>query len=217
MTSEHTLRLTVVLDTICPWCYIGKRRMEKAIILAKKKWTDFDAIIEYAPFQLDSGLGIGLDKTEVYQKKFGTRLPEVLNHIVEVGTKEGIQFKFGGKMSNTLDSHRLIDYAKDQGGRDMQEKIVEALHHRYFELEQDVGSRDMLLAAAEDAGLNRQQVDTYLDSDNGLDALNTRMKQIRNLGVTGVPFYILNDRFGISGAESPEVILDSFAKVLEAK
>ncbi|KAJ2083380.1 hypothetical protein H4R24_000857 [Coemansia sp. RSA 988] len=217
MRSEHTIHLTIVLDIICPWSYIGKRRIEKAIALAKRKWPDFEAVVEYAPFQLDSGLGIGVDKADVYQKKYGEQVSEVLNKIIAIGAEEGFDFKFGGKMSNTTDSHRLINYARQQGGHAIEDKAVEALHHRYLELEQDIGTRDVLLAAAEDAGLDRQKVNVYLDSDEGLDSLKAKMDQIRKLGVTGVPFYIIDSRYGISGAENPESILESFTKVLESK
>ncbi|KAJ2560233.1 hypothetical protein GGH95_004868, partial [Coemansia sp. RSA 1836] len=149
-TSAHSLHISIVLDTICPWCYVGKRRVEKAIALAKQKWPEFEASVDYMPYQLDSSMENGLDKREVYQKKFGDRAAAIHERVATAGKDEGILFSFGGKMSNTLGSHRLIDYARLEGS-ECEEKAVESLLHRYFELEQDIGDTDVLLDAAQDA------------------------------------------------------------------
>ncbi|KAJ2171992.1 hypothetical protein IWW41_002438 [Coemansia sp. RSA 2522] len=118
-------------------------------------------------------------------------------------------------MSNTLDSHRLIDYAKLSGSSDAEEKVVKSLFRRYFEQEEDIGDHDVLLGAAEDAGLDRQQAKAYLESSDGVEALQERMRQVKKLGVTGVPFYIINNRFGVSGAETPETFVSAFKQVFE--
>ncbi|KAJ2457302.1 hypothetical protein GGF42_002762 [Coemansia sp. RSA 2424] len=213
-TSAHSLHISIVLDTICPWCYVGKRRVEKAIALAKQKWPEFEASVDYMPYQLDSSMENGLDKREVYQKKFGDRAAAIHERVATAGKDEGILFSFGGKMSNTLGSHRLIDYARLEGS-ECEEKAVESLLHRYFELEQDIGDTDVLLDAAQDAGLDREKTKAYLDSDDGIDGIKQKIKHGQRLGITGVPFYIINDRYGISGAETPEVFLEAFEKVFK--
>ncbi|KAJ2378575.1 hypothetical protein IW150_000712 [Coemansia sp. RSA 2607] len=212
MASARALHISIVLDIVCPWCYVGKRRVEKAIAQAKEKWPDFEATIDYMPFQLDSAMGNGLDKKEVYLKKFGPKVDAMHTRMAATGKEEGINFKFGGKLSNTLNSHRLIDYARLKGS-ETEEKIVSSLLRRYFEQEQDVGDTEVLLGAAEDAGLDRSETKKYLESDDGIDAVKQKIKYAQRLGVSGVPFYIINDRYGISGAETPEKFLQIFEKV----
>ncbi|KAJ2847568.1 hypothetical protein IWW36_003793 [Coemansia brasiliensis] len=217
MGAEHKLDIGIVLDTICPWCYVGDRRLQRALEMAKAKWPEFEATVSYEPYQLDSGLGKGLDKQQVYQKKFGDCAAAIHERLAESGKEEGIEFSFGGKMSNTLDSHRLIDYAKLHGHDETtQHKVIQSLFRRYFEQEQDIGDHDVLLDAAEEAGLDRDQTRNYLQSNDGLDALQTKMQQFKKLGVSGVPFYIINNRFGISGAESSQTFVDAFEKVFSA-
>ncbi|KAJ1955428.1 hypothetical protein EC988_001889 [Linderina pennispora] len=212
-SAARALHINVVLDTVCPWCYIGRRRLAKAIALAKDKWSDIDISVEYSPYQLDSSMGTGLDKQEIYRNKFGARADQIHQRTAAVGKEEGIEFDFGGKISNTLDSHRLIDYAKLDGS-EAEEKVVESLMHRYFELAQDIGDISTLVEAAKDSGLDEATTRAYLESDDGIDTVKQKIKQAQRLGVSGVPFYIINDRYGISGAESPETFLAGFAKAL---
>ncbi|KAJ2381392.1 hypothetical protein H4S02_006226 [Coemansia sp. RSA 2611] len=217
MRKEYSLNITVVTDAVCPWCYVGDRRLAQALDQAKQKWPEFEATIDYAPFQLDTAMGKGLDKTEVYRRKFGDRAADLNQRLAEAGSEVGIEFKFGGLMSNTLDWHRLVDYAKLQGGAGADARVVQSLFRRYFEQEQDIGDHEVLLAAAADAGLDRERTRAYLQSDDGIDALRERMAQIRKLGVTGVPFYIINDQFGISGAETPDTFVAAFEKVFQCQ
>ncbi|KAJ1932827.1 hypothetical protein FBU59_006236 [Linderina macrospora] len=212
-TAARALHINVVLDTVCPWCYVGRRRLDKAIALAKDKWSDIDVSVEYSPYQLDSSMGNGLDKQDIYRNKFGARAEQIHQRMAAVGKEEGIEFDFGGKISNTLDSHRLIDYAKLNGG-ETEEKVVESLMHRYFELAQDIGDIATLVGAAKDAGLDEAKTKAYLESDDGIDTVKQKIKQVQRLGVSGVPFYVINDRYGVSGAESPETFLGAFAKAL---
>ncbi|KAJ1814370.1 hypothetical protein LPJ56_003057 [Coemansia sp. RSA 2599] len=212
MASARSLHINIVLDTICPWCYVGKRRIERAISMARSKWSDFEASIDYMPYQLDSAMGIGLSKEEVYRKKFGDRITAMHERLLDVGKEEGIAFKFGGNMSNTLDSHRLIDYARLEGS-ETEEKVVSSILKRYFELEQDIGQMDVLLDAAADGGLDRDRTRKYLESDDGVDSVKQKIKNSQRLGITGVPFYIINDRYGISGAETPETFIQVFEKI----
>ncbi|KAJ1727029.1 hypothetical protein LPJ61_004805 [Coemansia biformis] len=214
--TARTLRVRVVIDTICPWCYVGKRRIDKAIELAKQKWPGLDVSLEYMPYQLDPGMGRGIDKLEMYQEKFGSRASGIFERLAAVGREDGIELKFGGKVSNTLDSHRLIDYAKLQGGSKAENKVIVSLLRRYFEQEQDIGDIGTLVGAATDAALDPLATKEYLLSTDGVEAIKARIGQAKQLGVTGVPFYIINDRFGVSGAEMPETLLAAFEKALDS-
>ncbi|KAJ2784248.1 hypothetical protein H4R18_001236 [Coemansia javaensis] len=212
----QTLSIGIVLDVVCPWCFVGKRRIEQAVALAQQRWPGLAVDIEYMPYQLDPAMGKGLDKEATYRAKFGDRLPAMHERLRLVGLAEGIQFKFGGRVSNTLDAHRLIDRARLLGGSSAEAAVVEALMHRYFELEQDIGDLDTLLAAAAAAGLDPSQACAYLQSDDGVEAVQAKIAHAARLGVTGVPFYIINDRYGVSGAESPETFLSAFEKAIGA-
>ncbi|KAJ2774749.1 hypothetical protein IWQ57_000684 [Coemansia nantahalensis] len=214
-TAAPALHIGVVLDIVCPWCYVGKRRIEKAIELARQKRRDLEVSVEYMPYQLVPDLGHGLDKREYYRNRFGDRAAVLQERVAAAGAEDGISFSFGGKISNTLDAHRLIDYARLQGGSAAESTAVESLMRRYFELEQDIGEADTLLAAAEDAHLDRKLTAAYLQSDDGVDAVRTKIAAAAKLGISGVPFYIINDRYGVSGAETPEALVDAFEKALQ--
>ncbi|KAI8319751.1 DSBA oxidoreductase [Martensiomyces pterosporus] len=213
-SAKRALHIEVVSDIVCPWCYVGKKKLTEAVALAKGKHKELDISIGYNPYQLDSAMGHGLDKEEVYRNKFGDRAEQMHQRVADVGKEVGIAFSFEGKMSNTLDAHRLVDYAKLHGGSYAEEKAVESLFHRYFEESQDIGDTQVLLSVADDAGLDREKAKQYLDSDEGIDTVKQKIKQVQRLGVTGVPFYIINDRYGVSGAETPETFLAAFEKVL---
>ncbi|KAJ2158313.1 hypothetical protein GGF46_003866 [Coemansia sp. RSA 552] len=210
----HKLNIKVILDTVCPWCYIGKQRLDKALALAEEKWMDLEVTIDYAPYQLDSWMGWHLEKIDVYREKFGEHMDSVLSRITDVGRAEGIAFSFGGKTSNTLDPHRLIQYAR-QFGQAAQGKVVESVLRRYFELEQDIGDVEMLLSAAEDGGLDREAARAYLEQDSGTSAMHAEIESCRRFGSTGVPFYIIDGRFGVSGAQTPETFVSAFEEVFQ--
>ncbi|KAJ1958548.1 hypothetical protein GGI12_004704 [Dipsacomyces acuminosporus] len=213
-SAARAITIDFVTDIICPWCYVGKKRLEKGIALAKEKYQGLEVSISFNPYQLDPAMENGLDKTKVLADKFGDRAEQIFERLTTVGKEEGIEFNFDGKMSNTLDAHRLVDYAKLYGDSEKEDKVVDSLFKRYFELAQDIGDINVLLDAAEEAGLDRAQTKQYLYSDDGIDSVKRKIKYFQSLGVTGVPFYIINDRFGISGAETPETILAAFDKIL---
>lgn len=188
MSARKLIHVSIVSDAICPWCYVGKKRFE---IAARQLADKYDFQVEWLPFFLDETLPIeGVDKREHYFRKFGNRFPNMERQMTAVGKEYGINFSYGGKVANTLNSHRLIHLAGLQGKQD---QVVNGLFRRYFEEEKNLGSIDVLLEAAEEAGMNRGEVEAYLKSDAGKDEVKKQVDQFRNY-VSGVPFFIFEDK-----------------------
>jgi len=178
-------------DVICPWCFIGKRRLEKAIAA-----QEHEVRIGWLPFQLDPTMPKeGISRKEYRTAKFGSweRTLELDVRVVAVGDAEGIHFAFDGieRTPNTLDAHRLIWLADKEG---VQNAVVEALFRVYFTDGRDIGDRKVLLDVVAEAGLNRHKAEGVLDSDDGLEAIREAHEQARRVGVEGVPFFIVNGK-----------------------
>ena len=202
----------VISDVICPWCYIGKRRLERAIAAVEGQ---HEVQVHWHPFQLNPTMPKdGISRKEYRVRKFGSweRSLELDTKVIIVGRAEGIHFSFDkiGRTPNTVDAHRLI-WLADQHG--CQDAVVEALFRAYFTEGRDIGNRQTLIDIASAAGLGRQITESMLASDEGIDAIsNARELSQRHL-VTGVPFFIINNAITLSGAQEPETFLDAFRQV----
>lgn len=160
-TKNIVLKIDVISDTVCPWCFIGKRRLEKAMnqFMATHSNVTFD--VEWHPFQLAPTMSKTKPKMEHYIRKFGQeRAQAMVPYMKSVGEPEGISFSYGGVIANTLDSHRLIHWSRQFG---CQNQVVEELFKDYFEREQNIGDASVLAAAAERAGLDKDKVRLYID------------------------------------------------------
>ena len=201
------LSVDVISDVICPWCYIGKRRLEKAIAAA-----DVRVSVRWHPFQLNPTMPMeGISRKDYRTRKFGSweRSMELDAKVVAVGEAEEIQFSFD-KISltpNTIDAHRLI-WLADQHG--CQDAVVEALFRAYFTEGQDIGNHKTLIDVGAEAGLDRQAVETMLEGDEGLDAIANAREVSQRYGVDGVPFFIINQKLTLAGAQNSEVFVEVF-------
>jgi predicted DsbA family dithiol-disulfide isomerase len=201
------LSVEVISDVICPWCFIGKRRLEKAIAAldtpVKVRWLP-DQINPTTPKE-------GISRREYRTKQFGSweRSMEFDANIVAAGKDEGISFDFErmGRTPNTLDAHRLIWLAETEG---VQDAVVEALFRAYFTEGRDISERQTLIDVVAEAGLDRQRAQVMLSSDEGTDAIEEACDQARRLGVDGVPYFIINGKTTLSGAQPPEAFLEAF-------
>ncbi len=207
------MRIDVFSDTICPWCYIGKRRFEKA--RAQRAGLDID--IHWRAFQLNPDMPTeGMDRKHYVETKFGgpDRAREVYARVASAGTGEDIAFNFASisRTPNTVASHRLIRFAHDQPGG--QDAVVDALFEAYFLHGEDIGDNDVLVAAAQRAGLDPEAARAFLLSDEYAHAVRAEDVRARQLGIQGVPFFIINNKYGVSGAQSPEVFVEVFDQVL---
>tara|TARA_R110002111_G_scaffold100975_1_gene156375 strand:+ start:18351 stop:18974 length:624 start_codon:yes stop_codon:yes gene_type:complete len=201
------LSVDVISDVICPWCYIGKRRLEKAMVAA-----DVQVSLRWHPFQLNPTIPReGISRHEYRTRKFGSweRSMELDAKVVTVGEAEGIHFAFDKieRTPNTVDAHRLIWIANQHG---CQDTVVEALFRAYFTEGQDVGNRLTLIKVVVEAGLDRQAAETMLDSGEGIDAIANAREMSQQHGVDGVPFFIINQKLTLAGAQDSDTFLEAF-------
>lgn len=203
------MQIDVVSDTICPWCYIGKRRLERA--LAASGLTP--AWIGWRPFQLNPDMPVeGMERETYLAKKFGgrERAERIYAPIVEAGREEGIAFAFDRirRTPNTLMSHRLIRLAGKMG---KQNEAVDGLFRAYFEEGRDIGDLAVVSDVARDAGMDRDEIHAYLETDADLDRVRAEDKFARDLGIQGVPCFIIERSVVLSGAQPPDVFQQAFA------
>src|SRR5262249_28135909 len=201
------LLVDVLSDVICPWCYIGKRRLEKAVAA-----FDGPAGVRWLPFQLNPAMPKeGVSRREYRTKKFGSweRSQELDARVGAVGQSEGIHFAFDriGRTPNTLDAHRLVGLAE---GRGVQDAVVEALFRAYFTEGRDIGNRQTLLDVVAGAGLDRHGGEGLLNSDDGLEAIKEADALARRFEVDGVPLFIVNGKITMTGAQQPDAFLAVF-------
>ena len=208
------MKIEIWSDVVCPWCYVGKRRLETA--LAGFEHRD-EVEVVYRSFELDPTApqhGHELT-TGVLARKYGRtedEMRDMQQQLVEVAAQEGLAFRlFENVHTNTVDAHRVLQLALAEGGPDLQRELKEALLAAYFVRAEDVGDHDVLRAAARAAGLDGARVDAVLASDEYADAVQADIAQARAYGATGVPFYVVDRKFGVSGAQPAEV----FGQVLE--
>ncbi len=202
------MRVDVISDTVCPWCFIGKRRLERA--LAQRPGLDVEVV--WHPFQLNPDMpDSGLDRTTYLSLKFGgeARAREIYQAIRRAGTSEGLDFRFDliAMTPNTVHSHRLARYAQQHGNQDA---AIEAMFRAYFLEGRDIGSSESLIEIGAQAGLDSAPLSHYLQSDDDVEVVRREDLNARRIGVTGVPCFIINGRYAISGAQEPEVFLQVF-------
>ena len=210
MSDSKTLQIDIVSDVVCPWCYVGKRNLEAALAAL----PDVQTAVHWRPYQLDPTIPPeGLDRRTYLARKFGDRVPEIYTRISGVGKEAGIDFAFDkiGRSPNTLDAHRVIRWAWAAG---VQDKVVDALFRAYFIDGADIGNVDVLVAAAEGAGMDGALVRRLLGEAADKTEVESDIAQAQSLGVTGVPFFILNGRIGLSGAQPPDVLSAAIRKAI---
>jgi len=210
VAMDHAVE--VISDVICPWCYIGKRRLEKAIAALG---DEHDVRVRWHPFQLNPAMPKeGISRKEYRTKKFGSweRSMELDAKVIAVGESEGIRFAFDKveRTPNTVDAHRLI-WLADQHG--CQDAVVEALFLSYFSHGRDIGHAETMIDVVAEAGPGRQVVEEMLNSDDGIEAISTGRELSRQHNVDSVPFFIVNEDITLSGAQASEAFLEAFRSV----
>jgi predicted DsbA family dithiol-disulfide isomerase len=208
-----TVRIEVISDVVCPWCLIGKRRLERALELLRQASPQAEVEVIWRPFQLNPELPLeGIERSEYLARKFGSRTHDIYARVTAVGRSVGIDFAFERivRQPNTAPAHQLIALAQAQGRQD---QMVEALFRAYFLEGVDLTRTPNLLALAEQAGLDRDEARTWLEDDAEWQAVQAAEGQARALGVSGVPFFIFDQRLAVSGAQEPEVLLRALSEV----
>ncbi|KAL9101338.1 MAG: hypothetical protein Q9163_003385 [Psora crenata] len=210
--------ISITSDTVCPWCFIGKKKLDAGIALYKKAHPESTDTFTttWLPYQLNPHApSPGINKRDYYIQRFGEqKMSMMFPRLEEIGKGVGINFKFGGKTGNTRESHRLVQLAKTKGS-DMQNKVVEELFSTYFEKEGDITDHGTLRAAAVRMGLDDAEVQNYLKSDKGGAEVDREVAEAQTRGVTGVPNFVLQNKYEIGGAQDPEAFMRVFERVKE--
>jgi predicted DsbA family dithiol-disulfide isomerase len=207
-----TLRVDIIADLICPWCYLGKRRLDEALVAVQGP-----SRINWLPFQLNPNMPAdGMAFDEYLLSKFGK--PETvqpgLDYLVEAGKAEGIQFLFDRitRVPRTLDAHRVMMLA-DQDGADTS-ALADRLLKGFFEEGLDIADRDVLLKLGSECGLSAQAIRDALDDERTRRRVLAREAQVRKGGVTGVPDFLVNRRHFVMGAQKTEVLVEVFDRAI---
>jgi predicted DsbA family dithiol-disulfide isomerase len=198
------LQIEVVYDLVCPWCYLGTRRLRRAL----RARPDVLADILWRPFLLNPDIPpSGLPRQEFLTRKFGgeERARRLHATIAELGRAEGVPFRFDRilRMPSSLDAHRLVRFAAREG---LADPTVDALFHGYFAEGADLGHVDTLVRLAQHVGLDRLAVHRFLDSGAETDAVHAENLRAHRLGINGVPCFVIGGRHAIAGAQEPEVL-----------
>ncbi|PFA62162.1 disulfide bond formation protein DsbA [Bacillus sp. AFS015802] len=209
------MKIEVWSDYVCPFCYIGKRRLEKAL----EAFPHRDKVeIEYKSFELDPGAPVNTEYSiqELLSKKYGTSLEQAQNmtdSMSQQAAAVGLDFRFDTSVpTNTFDAHRLTKYAKTKG---KEASMTEILLYAHFTLSKHIGDRDTLVELAKQAGLEEEEVKDVLNGSDFSQEVRNDEAEAGQIGVQGVPFFVLNRKYAISGAQPSDVFLSSIQKVWE--
>lgn len=199
------MRIDIVFDTVCPWCFVGKRRFDRAL----KQRPHLKPEVRYRSFLLNPDLPPqGVDRREYLERKFGGshQYDRIAEALVYTGKGEGITFALDKikRTPNSANSHRLVRLAHTLG---RQHEAVELLFTAFFERGLDTGNVEVLIRLAEELGIERPMAHAHLASENDLNAVYTENARMHRLGITGVPCFIFNDSRAIAGAQEPEILL----------
>lgn len=210
--AQAVITIDVVSDVICPWCFIGKRRLDKALSLV----PDVQVEVSFRPFFLDPTIpSEGLDRHEYMAAKFGEeRLKTIHDPLIAMGKQDDVPYHFDKitRTPNTLDAHRLIRWAKME---DKQLHVVEALFMAYWSDGRDVGDRYVLCEIAGECAMDPAKIQNALGTDKDKNEVLQETVQAQQMGVTGVPTYIINRKYGVVGAQGAEMLAEQIRKAAE--
>jgi predicted DsbA family dithiol-disulfide isomerase len=209
------LTIDVVSDVVCPWCYIGKRRLEAALARLRESDPELPVVVRWHPFQLNPDLPAeGVDRRSYLEAKFGgaARADQIYARVRAAAAEAGVELELDSivRQPNTLDAHRLIAWAQ----RDAPDAgvLVERLFHAYFVEGRSIGSLDTLADIAAEAGLDRGEAREFLASGRLRGEVAAADERARALGIGGVPFFVINGKVAVSGAHEPATLLDAIAE-----
>ncbi|KAF2876610.1 thioredoxin-like protein [Massariosphaeria phaeospora] len=207
--------IKVVSDTVCPWCYVGKKRLEKGIAIYKEKHPEANDTFSttWYPFYLNPDAPKSVDKEAYYKSKFGeARTQMMFQRLAALGQAEDINFKFGGKTGNTRDSHRLVQLGKKKGPQ-VQTRVIEELFAAYFENERDITSADVLVETGVRAGLDETETRAWLEKGSGGPEVDREVEDAFAKNISGVPNYTVNGKYEIGGAQDPDAFVQLFERL----
>lgn len=211
MANNPPVRIDVVSDVVCPWCFIGKHRLEAALNLK----PDIAVEVHYHPYFLNDWIPReGISRVDYLTTKFGSpeRYDGIAGRVRAAAAAEGLVYD-SGKMKrqpNTTDCHRLIHWAEAIGkAPEMKQKLMDL----YFTDGGDLTQADTLVQAAADVGLDAEQVRADLATDKDVDLVGAQAQQAKDAGIDGVPCFIFGGKFAVSGAQAPEYLAEAIERV----
>lgn len=220
--NEMNVALDVVSDVVCPWCFIGKSRLYKALELVREKYPQVRFQLNWLPFFLNPATPMAGEPYRAFlEKKFGgaKAVERMQSELCEAGHEEGLTFGFE-KISirpNTLNAHRLIYRAQSIGHRsEMIEALVERLFVGHFQRGENIGDRETLAVIAAECGDQKNEVLDYLISSEGIPQVKSLADKVVKLGVSGVPFFIIQRRLAVSGAQSSVALAAAILQMIES-
>jgi predicted DsbA family dithiol-disulfide isomerase len=210
------VKVEIWSDVVCPWCYIGKRRLERAL-----ESFPHEVDVVYRSFELDPTAPIGGTERSVESlgRKYGgtERVIAMQEHVREQAAAEGLSFRLDETLHlNSVAAHRLLHLALDESGPEVQARLKEALMSAYFEQARDVSDPAVLREVAVASGLDPVRVDEVLSGDEYADAVRADVAQAAVYGANGVPFFVLEGQYAVSGAQPTEVFAQALEQVWEA-
>ncbi len=199
------MRIDIWSDIVCPWCYIGETRFDRALARFNREVS-----IRRHPFQLDPEAPVpGVPARERYAKKFGDEAPEIEERVTREAAAEGLDFYFGRALTaNTFDAHRALAFARINGG---EHELEKSLFSAYFTEGLDISDLNVLVRRGRDTGLDAETLAAYLESDDGVDAVRQELVAAFDHGITAVPSFVFNGEFLVPGA----IDTDTFVRILE--
>jgi len=213
MSGQQPLRIDVVSDVVCPWCFIGKRRLEKALQLA----PDVPVEVHWHPYFLNDWIPPeGISRNDYLTTKFGSpeRYQEIAQRVTAAAAEEGLDYAADrlSRQPNTTDAHRLIRWAGGIGkAPEMKQKLMEL----YFTEGADLTNAAVLVQAAADIGLDPEDVREALASDTDVEAVTREAQSAKEAGIEGVPCFIFGGRYAVSGAQAPEYLAQMIERVAQ--
>ena len=214
MSSRQPVRIDVVSDVVCPWCFIGKRRLEKAITLN----PEIPVEVHYRPYFLNDWIPReGISREEYLTTKFGSpeRYKAIAQRVSAAAAAEGLTYAIDkiSRQPNTLDSHRLIRWAEGIGkAADMKQRLMDL----YFTEGADLTNHAVLVQAAADIGLDAEDIREALASDQDVAEIENEAQSAKEAGIEGVPCFIFGGKFAVSGAQAPEYLAEAISRLAHA-
>ncbi len=206
------MRIDIWSDVVCPWCYVGKRRFEKALAGFEHR---HEVQVVHRSFQLNPAAPAGQTspRRASLMSKYGwsdAQVDTMNARMEQTAAAEGLNFDLSdGVTGNTLDAHRVLHLAHDRGRQD---EVIERLYRAYFTEKRSLFDTDSLVALAAEAGLDRDEVRRVLAGTEYADAVARDIEEARRLGANGVPFFVIDERYGISGAQPADVFSEALAR-----
>ncbi len=211
-SSPNELTIDVISDVVCPWCFIGKRRLEKAIALK----PEIAVTVRYRPFFLNSWVPReGISRQEYLIRKFGSVERYMANapRVVAAAREEGLVYNIDAitRQPNTIDCHRLIRWSVESGDP---ARMKQRLMDLYFTYGADLSDSEVLVAAARECGMDADRVRQRLSSDEDVEIVTADARSFETAGVNGVPYFILGGIFAVSGAREPEYLAEAMERAV---